>query len=519
MAYIRTIYVNDSTPPISAENLNKMEQGIYENDKSIGEITGTKNTIATQTATSTYTGIVYKSNGETRSGAVNDCAKYTVVPGNTIIVSGTASANNSGGVYGTPLMVYFNSSDTVVDFVVGTSSTSAVAVNNYETVVPAGASYAMVNNVTSYNTISLSVKETEKVIGTNSIDMTNVEDYYILDGTIVYNKQIYRTGQVVSDINTSSRYTLYDVQKYRLEKLKVSGFGGNNAYRPLCIFYSSSTLSTSTKISAIEGTSSSTDVNINNFEVTVPSNAAYMAINGTWRYNPSAKTKNKKGVLLMSEQNLNTSLSAEVLDNKLRNATILTNGDSIMLAYNSSHGWWGLLQEKYPNAIIKDYSVGGTGFVVDNNVSTIGARIPTMASEFPNPDYVILQGGVNDCYGNIAVGDLSDDYSTFDTSTIIGAFEKCISDVLSAFPNAIIIFILTYKIPNAGVSYKECMQKLRSACEKWSIPFCDLYNDSGIPLDVPYFTSNFTNNGDGTHYTLGAYKRTISKLIDVMINN
>lgn len=31
MAYTKTTWVNDSAPPISAENLNKIEQGIYDN--------------------------------------------------------------------------------------------------------------------------------------------------------------------------------------------------------------------------------------------------------------------------------------------------------------------------------------------------------------------------------------------------------------------------------------------------------------------------------------------------------
>ena len=40
MAYNPTIYVNDSTPAISAENLNKMEQGIYDNDTSVNYLMG-----------------------------------------------------------------------------------------------------------------------------------------------------------------------------------------------------------------------------------------------------------------------------------------------------------------------------------------------------------------------------------------------------------------------------------------------------------------------------------------------
>ena len=38
MSYTKTNWVNGSAPPISAENLNKIEQGIYDNDSQIGVV-------------------------------------------------------------------------------------------------------------------------------------------------------------------------------------------------------------------------------------------------------------------------------------------------------------------------------------------------------------------------------------------------------------------------------------------------------------------------------------------------
>ena len=37
MAYSKTNFANNTTPPISAENLNKMDQGIYEHDNAISK--------------------------------------------------------------------------------------------------------------------------------------------------------------------------------------------------------------------------------------------------------------------------------------------------------------------------------------------------------------------------------------------------------------------------------------------------------------------------------------------------
>lgn len=39
MAYTKTVWVNDTSPAINETNLNKIEQGIYDNDTAIGDIT------------------------------------------------------------------------------------------------------------------------------------------------------------------------------------------------------------------------------------------------------------------------------------------------------------------------------------------------------------------------------------------------------------------------------------------------------------------------------------------------
>lgn len=47
MAYTKTNWVNDGVPAINASNLNKIEQGIYENSQNISELNN-KATIARQ---------------------------------------------------------------------------------------------------------------------------------------------------------------------------------------------------------------------------------------------------------------------------------------------------------------------------------------------------------------------------------------------------------------------------------------------------------------------------------------
>lgn len=503
------------------KQLNKLKGNL---DKLESNITETKQVIEVKTPIETYEKTAYNSEGVSRTGNYNNCAKYDISSFDEIIVSGSGSANQSGEVYPFPLLVFFSSSNVVVGYEVGTESTSALAISDYTCEVPPNASYVIINNVTSYNTISLSVTSVSNSIKYEALPIdklssaTEYNDYKILDNEVIQYKQVYRSGKIVSAISTCGRYALYDVSKYQGKRLLVSGYGGDNAYRPLIVYYNSSELSSSTKVGIDNGTTSTLDVIIEDYEVTIPSNALYMAVNGNWNKNPKVITKDKVDMTMVAKENLSYSLKGELLINKLSNSTILCNGDSIMLAYNGEKGWWGLLQQKYPNAIVKNYGEGGTGFVVDNSISTINARLQIMHEDFPNADYIILQGGVNDCYGKVPLGSISSDYQTFDTTTFAGAFESCLKDAVTLFPNAIIVFVLTYKIPNAQ-NFDAYMEILKNACKKWSIPTCNLYDESGIPLALPYFTTNFTNNGDGTHFTLNGYKRTFSKLENVLLTN
>ena len=70
MAYSKTSWVNGSAPPLSAENLNKIEQGIYNNDANITVLQDGIINLDTSAGSSTVDGKLYRA--ITSAGWEND---------------------------------------------------------------------------------------------------------------------------------------------------------------------------------------------------------------------------------------------------------------------------------------------------------------------------------------------------------------------------------------------------------------------------------------------------------------
>ena len=133
-------------------------------------------------------------------------------------------------------------------------------------------------------------------------------------------------------------------------------------------------------------------------------------------------------------------------------------------------------------------SVGGT------SLSTIrGGRIIDQIRSHKDKtyDYVILQGGVNDAWGDGQVyaepGEMSSSFDVvdFDISTYAGGLEELFSYAFEYFPNAKIAYIITFATPaSTGIGHTDDMEPYYSVamkiCEKWGVPYLDLYHDSYV---------------------------------------
>ena len=136
-------------------------------------------------------------------------------------------------------------------------------------------------------------------------------------------------------------------------------------------------------------------------------------------------------------------------------------------------------------------------------MSTIVATIEEYRIEYPDADYVILEGGSNDAdllgnaflgsektrLGTFEKGDYSGDY---DRSTFTGALESVFYRATKYWMGKKIGFIIAHKMKensaDMDVFYNRRVYFDRAAeiCEKWGIPYIDLWKTYYLNPFLPW---------------------------------
>lgn len=209
-------------------------------------------------------------------------------------------------------------------------------------------------------------------------------------------------------------------------------------------------------------------------------------------------------------------------NNPLYAKTVLFTGDSICAGfidngdgtYGKQYGWAEIIKENNPSITMKNYGAGGTTVATfDTTTNSILQRLDTMHTEYPEADWIVLEGGVNDCYSSkVELGKVTRDYtSSLDTTTFCGALESLFKKSIEYWPGKKICFIVTFKVPTA-VNFKSYMDKAKEICEKWSIPYIDLYSKSGLEFNVDYIKNNYSYGQGGLHPNVEGYKIITPKI-------
>lgn len=186
-----------------------------------------------------------------------------------------------------------------------------------------------------------------------------------------------------------------------------------------------------------------------------------------------------------SESALN-GVTSGVLAKQLKGKTAIFFGDSITHAEKS----WAYQIHKEFGALTTNAGVSGA------SLSTIRPtnRIITQLENNKNSkyDYVILHGGVNDAWSKADVGTVSDsfDVADFDIDTYAGGLEEVIYYANKYFPDAKIGYIINYATPLSKNGYCNDMSDYftvgKQICEKWNIPYIDLYWGNIPGTDISY---------------------------------
>lgn len=156
-------------------------------------------------------------------------------------------------------------------------------------------------------------------------------------------------------------------------------------------------------------------------------------------------------------------------------------------------GFAKMLCDKH-NAVYKNIAVGG-GTITSETYYTPD-KYPDLTEPKPRhwicrtienmtiSDYNILEGGINDFYNSVPLGEITPNYtSTFDETTFCGAFESMLKQIVIRFQGKKYGFIITHKINNTFYPYGNTTsdkfevyyEKMIEMLNKCSFPYLDLF--------------------------------------------
>ena len=153
-------------------------------------------------------------------------------------------------------------------------------------------------------------------------------------------------------------------------------------------------------------------------------------------------------------------------------------------------------------------------------------NIDTIYSNYPDAEYIIVEGGTNDAdifYGDaekLGTFDETDFTGPFDDETFYGAMDSLCSKMLSYYPHAKLGFIIAPKMGLGFTGYTknryDYFGYAAKVCKKWGIPVLNLWDEGQLRPDLSAFYdseyntfSSATEHGkayyDGQHLTKWGY--------------
>lgn len=208
-------------------------------------------------------------------------------------------------------------------------------------------------------------------------------------------------------------------------------------------------------------------------------------------------------------------------NNPLYGKIVSFNGDSICYGDGYAGGYGKIIAERN-NMIYENVGVNGSSItkgLTDGSGNPRNVLCESVVNMRIDADYVILEGGINDAFdwksGKFSnIGSITQDYSTpLDTSTFCGALETYLKSAKERFETKKIGFIIVHKMPGqtypwgtqSNHSFTQIRDLIIQGCNKYSIPYCDLFNQ-GLNTNIDNMRTRYTKNGDGVHPTEDGYK-------------
>ena len=208
-------------------------------------------------------------------------------------------------------------------------------------------------------------------------------------------------------------------------------------------------------------------------------------------------------------------LSIKNSSSPLRDKLIVFNGDSICEGLSNKGGYAKILKDQ-TGCLIENRAIGGGTLAVNKrNAHMICNDIINMSD---NADMVILEGGINDYWQDIPLGEmkpLTDFESEVDKETVLGALESIFRTCMEKWLGVPIMFVIVHPVqktrymPNSvGYTFEQLAEGIRKMCKKYSIAVVDLLNESGgFNGNIQRIAKKYTvNGGDGCHPNAEGYR-------------
>lgn len=203
-------------------------------------------------------------------------------------------------------------------------------------------------------------------------------------------------------------------------------------------------------------------------------------------------------------------------ENPLYKRVITFTGDSICYGEGFLGGYGKIIAENnsmiYKNLGKKGATIA-TGTFEEDGVTPRGYIVDTIKNMREDAEYVILEGGINDYWQNVPIGQVKEGFSEeFDITTFCGAMESMISQAKNKFSNAKIGYIITHKIPftytenNNDKRFNAYREKIIEICIKWDIPYLDLFEEVTLDINSDEIRQKYFYNEDGVHPNKEGYE-------------
>lgn len=215
---------------------------------------------------------------------------------------------------------------------------------------------------------------------------------------------------------------------------------------------------------------------------------------------------------------------------KLFGKKIVLNGDSICYGAGSAGGFISIIAAQ-TGCTYDNNAVGGATIAYNANSTShiICNDVENMADD---ADLVCFEGGINDYWANRELGSCDTTSKTrftdeVDNTTFIGALESIFRQALEKWVGVPICYVITHSILNtaieqntAGHTFKDYHDAIVTVCNKYGIPYCDLFLESGMNTAMSTYKNNFTSANDGTpdgvHPNKAGYtKYYVPKIMDM----